>query len=278
MRPLLLAALSLCAPAAAAAAVTAKVLMFYETGPEGSGPMPSSLALAAHASGPLTATVSQFLNEPIGVQAFSAAAGADTPTWSFWPESTDMDITWELVGSHAPAADGAVDTVVMQYSNQQFSSEDANCTLFGVSTAPSSSSWKPIWTAKVPHCEPTFQPQNDNYGQWRSVAITADGTTLVASLVLGGSQMLMGWTLATGQSLFAVPTAGGSYGVYLSADSKWALVASDDGNGGRTSLVFSTATGKQRGTTGCRTPWNIPPALSDDGAVIATGDQNGMFV
>ena len=250
--------------------------MFYETGPVGSGAMPCSVALAKHASGPPTATVAQFLNDPIGVQAFSSAAGADAPTWSFWPESVDYDLTWELAGSSAPSPAGAVDTVVLQYSNELLTREDANCTVWGVSTAPTASAWKPLWTAKVPHCAPTYQPQNDAYGQWRSIAITNDGTTLVASLVVNNAEVLMGWALATGKQLFSTPTSGGSYGVYLSADSKWALVSSDDGNGGRVSYAYSTATGKQRGTSGCRTPWNIPPALSDDGSVIATGDQNGM--
>ena len=266
---------ALCA-APALAGVTSKVLMFYETGPEGSGPMPSSLALAAHASGPLTATVAQYLNDPIAVQAFSAAAGADSPIWSYFPESVDMDLVWELVGSPAPIAASGVDTVVMQYSNELFTREDANCTLWGVSTAPSATAFKPLWTARVPHCSPTYQPQNDDYGQWRSVAITSDGATLVASLVAANAEMLMGWELATGKLLYSVPTPGASYGVALSIDGKWALVASDDGNGGRASWVYSTATGKQRGTAGCRTPWNVPPALSDDGSVIATGDQNGM--
>jgi len=259
------------------AAVKESLLMFYESGPEGSGPMPCSLALTAHKSVPFTATVAQYLNDPIGVQAFSAKGGADSPIWSYWPESVDMDLTWELVGSSAPTAAGSVDSVVMQYANELFTREDANCTLWGVSTDPvSSTAFKPLWTAKVPHCGPTYQPQNDDYGQWRSIAITADGVTLVASLVSSGTELLMGWDLATGKQLFSVPTAGGSYGVALSADSKWALVASDDGNGGRASFVYSTATGKQRGTAGCRTPWNVPPALSDDGSIIATGDQNGM--
>ena len=58
MTPVLFLATTLCA-GRALAAVKETLLMFYETGPEGSGPMPSSLALAAHASGPLTATVAQ---------------------------------------------------------------------------------------------------------------------------------------------------------------------------------------------------------------------------
>ena len=189
-----------------------------------------------------------------------------------------MDLVWELAGSSFPVPSGGADTVVMQYSNELFTREDANCTLWGVSTAPSATSWRPLWTAKVPHCSPTYQPQNDDYGQWRSIAITADGTTLVASLVVNSAEMLMGWALATGKQLFSVPTAGGSYGVYLSGNSKWALVASDDGNGGRTAWVYSTATGVQRGTSGCRMGWNSPPALSDDGSVIATADQNGLWL
>ena len=142
--------------APAFAAVKEQLIMFYETGPVGSGPMPSSLALAAHKSGPLTATVAQFLNEPIGVQAFSAKGGADSPTWSYWPESVDMDLSWETVGSAFPvtAGAGAVDTVVLQYSNELFTREDANCTLWGVSTDPTATSWNPLWTVKVPHCAP----------------------------------------------------------------------------------------------------------------------------
>ena len=144
---------ALCATPALAG-VTSKLLMFYESGPEGSGPMPSSVALAAHSSSPLTATVAQYLNDPIGVQAFSAAAGADSPIWSYWPESVDMDLVWELVGSQAPIAQGGVDSVVMQYSNELFTREDANCTLWGVSTSPTATAFKPIWTVKVPHCAP----------------------------------------------------------------------------------------------------------------------------
>jgi hypothetical protein len=100
---------------------------------------------------------------------------------------------------------------------------------------------------RVPHCAPTYSPQNDDYGQWRSVAITADGATLVASLVSGASEVLMGWSLASGKQLFSVPTAGGSYGVALSSDGRFALIASDDGNGGRVSFAYSTATGARRG-------------------------------
>ena len=262
--------------APALALVKESLLMYYESGPEGSGAMPCSLSLSTHKGGPLTATIAQYLNDPIGVQAFSAKGGADSPTWSYWPESVDMDLTWEVVGSAGPIAPGGVDTVVMQYANELFSREDANCTLWGISTDPTSAAFKPQWTARVPHCSPTYQPQNDDYGQWRSLAITSDGATLVASLVTSNAEVLMGWALSTGKQLFSVPTAGASYGVGLSGDGKWALVASDDGNGGRTSFVYSTATGKQRGATGCRTPWNVPPALSDDGSVIATGDQNGM--
>ena len=189
-----------------------------------------------------------------------------------------MDSVWELAGSPAPIAAGGVDTVVMQYSNELFTREDANCTLWGVSTGPAATAWRPLWTARVAHCAPTFQPQNDDYGQWRSIAVTADGSTLVASLVAGGAEVLMAWALATGKQLFSEPTAGGSYGVYLSANSKWALVASDSGNNGRSAYVYSTATGKQRGASGCRMSWNSPPALSDDGAVIATTDQNGLWL
>ncbi len=248
--------------------------MFYETGPEGSGPMPSSLALSAQRGGRPTATVAQYLNDPIGVLAFSATGGADSPTWAYYPESVDMDLSWELVGTPTPLVSGGVDSVVMQYSNQQFTKEDANCTLWGVSTAPSTSAFKPLWTVKVPHCGPSFEPAFDDYGQWRSLAITADGSTLVASLALGGtSQVLMGWNLSTGRQLYSVPTPGESMGVALSGDSKWALVNSND-----YAFVYSAATGKQRGTTGCRTPWDIPPTLSEDGGFIVSGDQNGMRV
>ncbi len=273
-----LALTALCAARAHAGGVKSRVLMFHETGPEGSGPMPSSLSLAAHASGPLTATVAQYLNDPIGVQAFSAAAGADQPLWSYWPESVDMDLVWELVGSPAPIAAGEADTVVMQYSNEMFTREDVNCTLWGVSTAPSAAAFKPLWTAKVPHCAPTYQPQNDDNGQWRSLAVTADGSTLVASLVSSDAEVLMGWSLANGSHLYTVPTDGGSYGVALSGDGKWALVASDDGGGGRTAWVYSAATGKKRGASGCRMTWNAVPAISDDGSIVATGDQNGMWL
>jgi hypothetical protein len=258
----------------AAPTVREKLLMFYETGPVGSGPQPSSLSLAKHAAGPPTAAVAQYLNEPIGVLAFSALGGADSPTWAYYPESVDMDLAWELVGSPAPAAPGGVDTVVLQYSNELFTKEDVNCTFWGVSTDPSAKAFKPLWTARVPHCGPSLQPAYDDYGQWRSLAITADGSTLVASLALNGaSQVLMGWELATGRQLYSVPTPGGSYGVALSGDSKWALVNSDN-----SAFVYSTATGKQRGTSGCRTPWNIPPTLTDDGGFIVSGDQNGMRV
>jgi hypothetical protein len=234
------------------------------------------------------------------VQAFSAKAGADSPIWSFWPESVDMDLAWELVGSPAPIAAG-VDTVVMQYSNELFTREDANCTLWGVSTSPSAAAFVPVWTAKVPHCAPTYQPNNDgksqrepprapkthapkkqtrtqtlpppktDYGQWRSLAITPDGSTLIASLVISNVEMLYGFSLASGALVFAAPTDGASYGVALSGDGKWALVASDDGNGGRAAWAYSTATGKQRGTSGCRMSWNAVPAISDDASVIATG-------
>jgi len=264
----------LCGLGLASTAVKETLVMFYETGPVGSGPQPSSLSLARHASGPPTAAVAQYLNQPIGVLAFSAKGGADSPTWAFYPESVDMDISWELVGTPSPAAPGGVDTVVMQYSNELFTKEVANCTLYGVSTDPSTTAFKPLWTARVPHCGPSLQPAFDDYGQWRSLAITADGSTLVASLALNGAtQVLMGWSLATGKQLYSVPTPGGSYGVALSGDSKWALV-----NSGESAFVYSTATGKQRGTTGCRTPWNNPPALSDDGGFIVSGDQNGMRV
>ena len=46
-----------------------------------------------------------------------------------------MDLTWELAGSAARGAAGAVDTVVLQYANELFTREDANCTLWGVSWA-----------------------------------------------------------------------------------------------------------------------------------------------
>jgi WD40 repeat protein len=183
-----------------------------------------------------------------------------------------MDLSWQLAGSRA--AVGGVDTVVLQYSHEQFTSEDANCTLWGVSTAPSAA-FKPMWTAKVAHCD-VVGPQVANYNNMPSAAITADGATLVASLVVGGVQTLMGWELASGKQLYAAPTPGGSYGVALSGNGQWVLVASDDGNGGRSAFVHSTATGKQRGTSGCRLDWNTAPALSDDGAVIAAGSQNGM--
>lgn len=255
-------------------AVNEKLIMFYETGPEGSGPMPSSLSLAAQKQGGPTATVAQYLNDPIGVLAFSAVGGANSPTWSYYPESVDMDIAWELVGTPSPVPSGGVDTVVMQYSNELFTKENINCTLWGVSTGPTASDFKPLWTAQVPHCGPSLQPAYDAYGQWRSLAITADASTLVASLALNGaSQVLMAWNLSTGKQLFSVPTPGGSFGVALSGDSQWALVNSDD-----YAFVYSTATGKQRGTTGCRTPWNIPPTLSQDGGYIVSGDQNGMRV
>ena len=271
---ILLALTALCARTSLAA-VQETLLMFYETGPAGSGAMPCSLALSAQRTGPPSATVAQFLNDPIGVLAFSSKGGANSPTWAYYPESVDMDLSWELVGTPSPPATaGAPDTVVLQYSNELFTKEDANCTFWGVSTAPSASAFKPLWTVRVPHCGPSLQPEFDDSGQWRSIAITADGSTLVASLALNGSsQVLMGWSMSTGRQLYSVPTPGGSFGVALSGDSKWALV-----NSGTTAFVYSTTTGRQRGASGCRTPWNIPPALSDDGGYIVSGDQNGMRV
>jgi hypothetical protein len=269
------------APALAAAAVKSTLLMLYDTGAAGSGAMPCSVSLSHPPTGPPAAAVAQYLNSPIGVQAFSSAAGADSPTWSFWPESTDMDLSWQLAGSRVAAArggggGGGVDTVVLQYSNEQFTSEDANCTLWGVSTAASAApAFKPLWRASVAHCD-VVGPQLADYNNMPSTAITADGATLVASLVVGGVQTLMGWEVASGRQLYATPTPGGSYGVALSGNGQWALVASDDGNGGRSAFVHSTATGKQRGTSGCTLHWNAAPALSDDGAVIAAGSQNGM--
>ena len=190
-----------------------------------------------------------------------------------------MDLAWELAGSPFPAAAGAADTVVMQYSNELFKYENASCILYGVSTAPNASAWAPLWRVAVPGpCSPTFNPHNDAYGQWRSIAVTANGATLVASLVASSAQVLLGVSMATGAQLFSVPTPATAYGVYLSANGKWALVASDDGSGGRAAYVYSTATGAQRGATGCRLGWNVPPALSDDGALIATPDQNGMWL
>ena len=267
----LLVLAALCNPSLAA--VKEKLLMIYDTGAAGSGAMPCSVSLSKPASsGTPSATIAQYLNDPIGVQAFSSAAGADSPIWSFWPESVDMDLSWQLAGSTKSV--GGVDTVILQYSNEQFTSEDANCTLWGVSTAPSAA-FKPIWRASVAHCD-VVGPQLADYNNMPSTAITADGSTLVASLVVGGVQTLMGWEVASGRQLYAAPTAGGSYGVALSGNGQWALVASDDGNGGRSAFAFSTATGKQRGTSGCRLGWNAAPALSDDGAVIAAGNQNGM--
>jgi hypothetical protein len=249
--------------------------MIYDTGAAGSGAMPCSVSLSRPAPpGSPSAAIAQYLNDPIGVQAFSSAAGADSPTWSFWPESTDMDLSWQLAGGVA-RAQGGVDAVILQYSNEQFTSEDANCTLWGVSTAPSAAPFKPLWRASVAHCD-VVGPQVANYNSMPSTAITADGATLVASLVVRGAQTLMGWEVASGRQLYAAPTPGGSYGVALSGNGQWALVASDDGNGGRSAWAYSTATGKQRGTSGCRLEWNAAPALSDDGAVIAAGHQNGM--
>jgi hypothetical protein len=190
-----------------------------------------------------------------------------------------MDLTWEVVGSSAPTPAGAADSVVMQYSSELFKSEVANCTLWGVSTGPAATSFAPLWTVRVPGpCAPTFNPHVDTYGQWRSLAITGDGSTLLASLVVDSAQVFMGVSMASGATLFSVPTPATSYGIYLSGNSQWALVVSDDGNGGRNAFAYSTKTGKRRGSGGCRLDWNVPPAISDDGAIIATPGQNGMFL
>lgn len=270
--------------ASSAINVTSEVLMFYESGAEGSGPMPCSASLAAHAgaTNPPTATISQYLNEPIGVQAFSVSGGADAPVWSYWPESVDMDLTWETAGSAAPIVAGAADTVVLQYSNELFTRENANCTLFGVATSSNASSpgaFSPLWTVRIASCAPSYQPQNDDYGQIRSVAVTADGATVVAVLVIGGAETLLAWSLATGAQRFSAPMRGSSYGVQLTRDSQWILNVVDDGSGGRSAFVYSAATGAQRGAgAGCRMDWNAPPAISDDGGFIAVADQNGMGI
>ena len=147
-----------------------------------------------------------------------------------------------------------------------------------MSTDPSVTTFSPLWTVKISSCAPSYQPQNNDYGQFRSLAITADGKTLVVSFVVDNVESLRGYSMSTGEQLFVTPTAGGSYGVYLSGDSQWALVAEDNGNGGRNANVYSTHNGTQRGVTGCRMGWNAPPAITDDGSLIVTADQNGMWV
>ena len=276
----------LSAPQAQQLSVQADLLMLYQSGPEGSGPMPCAASIANHAPAPPATVVAQYLNQPTGVFAFDAADGADTPRWAYYPESVDMDLTWEVASSHAPLASGA-DTVVLQYSNELFSNEDANCTLWGVSTASSASVFSPIWTVNIAHCEPMANAHNAYYGAQRSI-VFAGGSLLVAQLYVDAAETLFGFDATTGAQLYRTQLVGDAYGVALSGDGRWAVVVQDTTSkaagaagasvGSRTALVFNASSGVQRGSNGCQLTWNAPPDVSFDGGILVTPDQNGMWL
>jgi hypothetical protein len=262
--------------------VEAKLLMLYQSGAEGSGAMPCATSISSHSPGAPATVVAQYLNEPIGVLAFDVADGPGSPRWAYYPESVDMDLTWEVASSHVPVSSG-VDTVVLQYSSQLFSQEDANCTLWGVSTNSNATEFSPVWTVNIAHCEPMANPHDAWYGSQRSV-LFAGSEIVVAQLTVGSTEFLFGFAAATGAQLYSTPLAGTSYGVSLSGDAHWALVVQDTtssaggATGGRTALVFNASSGKQRDANGCELSWNSPPDLSQDGGIIATPDQNGMWL
>jgi hypothetical protein len=106
--------------------------------------------------------------------------------------------------------------------------------------------------------------------------MTPDGRTIVSVLLLNGVETLLGLDAATGKVLYRTTIAGGSYGVDVSGNSQFVLSSSDSQAGGRKALVFDARTGAPRGTTGCESPWNIPPAISFAGDFLLTGDQNGL--
>lgn len=245
----------------AAPTVTAELVLFYETGEVGSGPEPSSVALAGHGPGKApTAILAQYLNQPIGVQAFNAT-GEGVPVWSYWPESVDTDLTWEIAGARlaGPPPASSIDTVVMQYSNHLFSSAAAPCVFSGWATVGSqAASGVPIWTTVEPApCAPTYQPENDWFGLWRSVELTPDGSTLLASFVGTDGQVVAAYNALTGKPRWRTPLGGAAYGVMPSANGLWVLTSAD-GSPQRNATVFAVSTGKQRGSTSCEMSWNNP--------------------
>lgn len=273
--PLLLFAL---ATAQAARPVTPRLLMNYDLGPVGSGPLPCAAVLSGHAGDAPTAVVGQFLNEPMGVQAFNASLGPSAPIWSLWPETTNIDTVWQAAGTPALTATGAVDTVLLQYSAHQFDKAPRPCIFSGMaSTGAGAASATPVWTYSVPDCIPGIQANIDYMGYWQDVALTPDGATVVAVLLVSGQETLLGLNAADGAVLYSAPAHGGSYGVQPTADSRYFLSAVDNSSG-RFAFVYDARTGAQRGPKGCGAVWNNAPAISPDGAFIITGDQNGLFV
>lgn len=249
---------------AAAPTVTAKLVLFVETGPVGSGPEPCSVALSGHGSANTpTAILAQYLNEPIGVQAFNSTGGG-SPVWSLWPESVDTDLTWEIAGTRlaGPPASSSVDTVLLQYSNHLFSSAAAPCVFSGWATVGAQSqTGTPLWTQTEPApCAPTYQPENDWFGLWRSIEFTPDGSILLASFVAADGPVIVGYNALTGRQMWRTPLGGASYGVMPSANGAWVLTTAD-GTPQRNATVFSVTTGKQRGSTSCEMSWNNPRTL-----------------
>jgi hypothetical protein len=259
--------------------VSVNTIMNLDIGPVGSGPAPCSASLSAHAgdANP-TAVVAQYLNDPIGVRAFNSSSGANSPIWELWPETVDMDTTWQSVGSLAPVPLGNVDTVLMQYSNQLFSSASAPCIFWGMSTAGPGASATPLWTHSEPDCTPGTSSHTADYGANLDLTMTRDGRTTVAVIFVDNTVTLIGLDTASGDVLYRIPISGGTYGVATSGNSQYVLSSSDSVSGGRKALVFDSRTGTQRGAKGCESPWDIPPAISFDGAFVLTGDQNGLWL
>jgi len=192
--------------------------MNYFLGPDGSGPFPCAAALSSHSPGAATTTatavVGQFLNEPMGVQAFNATGGSSSPVWSQWPETTDVDVCWTAAGSAAGLPAGAVDAVIIQYSAMQFEKAPRPCVIQGMVTAGPAASAAPAWTHAEASCIPGTQASTDYLGYSRDVAVTPDGRTVVAALRVNctsgcyaGDELLLGLDAARSCTARRCPAA-----------------------------------------------------------------------
>lgn len=245
--------------------ILARELMHLAVGLTSQGPSPTSVALTSSPTSP-QALVAQALNAPMGVRGFDTSAA---PLWSFFPPGTDSSALFQVSScTNCTIAPGEMDTVIFQW--EEGAASQSNCTFWGVS---SSSSPGFVWSVVLPSCTATAGSPAINP---KFTALSPDGSTIAAQLVLGGTCFLLALEGPTGKERWRVPCqgVGGGLGMAFSANGQWVLSAS-----GGTAFVYAAGTGVQRGTMGCPVGWNTTlPALSSAGDYIVSPTRNAVWV
>jgi len=247
------------------------------------------VGIARHAVGDPTIVISTYVNPPCEVACYNSSAGLvngtvnPVPMWTLLP-STFNTSTLFFVDSARHQAAGDADNAVDTFSLLSEDNYPSVCTLQGLSSTGASADGGAgsalRWSWSAPECA-AFSAQD----QWRYVDAADDGSIVCAQLFVEEAPGLRApvthaWDAQSGEHLWARPldANAGGYGVQISSDGRWVLQGIDDSTTkvNRSAYVLSTKDGSTRDKVALY--WNIPPAISGEGAFVVGGTTSGLLV